>query len=139
MVRSKLILSIAAMSCLLLSNRVHSQGPDGHSDGLASRLELAESEIAVKMRELEYRMTEHAMEEAKLEFEKAKLRLAVAQKEGDSDELGHIRLEVQQAAIRIEMHKIESEMARLRIELAKVRLQHMRAPLNKKPGKLGRV
>ncbi len=141
MTRTKVILSIAFMSCLLLSVRAYSQEPGGHSGAGAreSRLQLSEAEIEVKMHELELAMSESAVVEATLECEKLKLRVEAAEEQADSRELAFAKLELEQAKIRVEMRKVQSEMARLRIKAATARLAYGRAALTGKPGKSTRV
>ena len=64
MTKTKLILSIAFISCLLLSVRAHSQEPGKHSGVRAreARVQLLEAEMNVKMHELELVMSEHEVE-----------------------------------------------------------------------------
>jgi len=140
MTRTKLIPSIAAMSCLLLCLCVYSQEP-GRSGVRASgcRLEVVEAEVEVKVHELELKMAELAVDEATVELEKIKSHLEAAEKQGDSREVGHIKLELKQAAIRVEMRKVECQVVRLRIELTRAILEHRRAALTVKPGKPTRV
>jgi hypothetical protein len=92
----------------------------------------------VKMHELELAMSERAVEEATLEYEKLKLRVEAAEEQGNSRELGFAKLELEQATIGVEMRKIQSEMARLRIKAARAGLEHRRAALTGKPGKSGK-
>ena len=99
MTSTKLILSIASISCLLLSVRGHSQEPGRHSGARAGepRVQLLEAEMNVKMHELELVMSEHEVKEATLEIEKAKLRVEGAEEQGDSRGLEFAKLEMEQA------------------------------------------
>jgi hypothetical protein len=136
MTRTKLILSIAVMSCLLLPFPVHSQEPGGHA-GVRAR--LVEAALDVKMHQLELKVAELGVNEATIEIEKIKLHFEAAKEQEDSREAAHLNLELKQAAIRVEVRKVESEMARFRIELAKTSLEHLRATLSEKPKKRTRV
>jgi hypothetical protein len=134
MTRTKLILSIAAMSCLLLSVRVHSQEPGGHSGVWAreSRLKLIDAETNVRQHELELKMSELAVKEATLEIEKFRLHVEAVQEQGDPRELAHVKLELKQAEVRVEMKTVQLEMVRLGVEGAKAELEHTRAALKER-------
>ena len=135
MTRTRLVLSIAFLSCLVPCLEVHSQGPTPPGVGTsASRLELVEAEFEVRMHELELKMAELAVNEAKVELEKAELRLQSTADQGDPRERAYAMLEVKEATIRVEMARVRCEMVRLQIERQKAILAHMRATLNEKPG-----
>ena len=141
MTRAKLILSVGAMCCLLLSVRADSQESGSHSGVLAreSRLQLLDAETYVKMYQLELKMSELAVDEAMVELEKIKLHLEAAREQGDSREVGYAELELKQAAIRVEMRRVQSQMIRLKVERAEVGLEHMGTAITEKPRKRSRV
>ena len=89
MTRTKLILSLSSLFCLLLSVPAYSQEPGAHSEGRAReiRLRLFEAEFNLKMQELELAMSERAVEEAVVEWDKVKLYVEGAQGQGDPREL----------------------------------------------------
>ena len=99
------------------------------------RLEVVEAEIEVKIHELELKMAELAVDEATVELEKIASLLETAKKQGDSREVGHIQLELKQAAIRLEMRKVECQIVGLRVKLTRANLERRRAALNEKPEK----
>jgi hypothetical protein len=129
MTSTKLILSVAAVSCLLLSVRVHSGEPGRHSGVRAreSHLQLMSAETNVKEHELELKMAELAVKEAALETDKFKLHLQAIQEQGDPRELAHVKLELKQADVRVEMKRVQLQMVRLRVERAMAELKFTRA------------
>ena len=127
MTRTTLILSIASMSCLLLSARVHSQET-------SSRSQLIDAETDVSMRELELKMSELAVDEATVELDKIKLHLEAAQEVADPREVGRAKLELKRAAIRVEMLRVQSEMVRLQVERARAALEQGSGARAEKPG-----
>lgn len=131
MTNTKRILSIAAMSCLLLCLPVRAQEPGAADPDL--RTQLAEAEFDVSMHELELKMSELSMDEAVMESAKVELQLKAAQVQQDSHQVGHVKLELKQAAIRVEMRKVELLMVRLQLEQAKVRLAHLRTAAAEQP------
>ena len=120
MPRTKLTVSVAAAACLLLASPILSQQPDDESD---IRRQLAVAEHDVQMLTLELKIAELLVDEAKIEVEKTSLRVQVAEEEGNSREVGYVKLELKQAAVQVEMRRVQSEMARLRLERAKARLR----------------
>ena len=137
MTRTKLILSIASIYCLLPVERVHCQSPDAHAVVRAreARIQLTEAEFDIRMHELEYAVSDHAVDEATVELEKLKFHIGLAQKQGNAGESGIARLELKKAEIRVEMQKLQAQMARLKIDRAKARLNLMRGLLDEKPKK----
>jgi hypothetical protein len=133
MTRTKLILSIVSIYCLLFVEQVHSQ--DSAARARESRLQLSEAEFDIRMHELEYAVSKHAVDEAAVELEKLKLRIELVDEQGKAGELALAKLELKKAEIRIEMQELQTQMARLKIDRVKSRLRLMRGTLNEKPKK----
>ncbi len=145
MTRTKLIPSIAFFSCLLLAAGVNSQQPPGDSEVPAreARPQLVEAEFDVEMHEIEFAMSERAVEEAQIEVKKAEVNVRgaeiLAKKLGRLDQVELAKLEVKQAQIRLEMQRLRSKLARLNIERARARLQLKKPLLTEKRAKRTQV
>lgn len=123
MTRTKRILP-TFVCCLLFAGSVTAQSND-HSVAQSrdARLQRVETEFDLKMHELEFAMSERAVDEASIEVEKAELNLKHAQKQAASDRVEFAKLELKQAHIALDMQKLRSEMSRLTIQRAKTKLQ----------------
>ena len=129
MTRKKLIISVVTVCCLL-SLLVYSQEP--HRSGVhkpESHLELIEAETAVKMHELELKISELEVHRAEGEVGKLRMAIDAAREREDSRELAYARVDHRQAEIHVEIQKAQSEMVQLRIKLAKARLEHIKEHL----------
>jgi hypothetical protein len=125
-------LSVAAMICLSFVARVHAQESTGHPP---SGLERIDAEYQFEMHQLELKMAELGVEEAVVELEKCQLRLLSAAKRGDSDEVGHAKMDVRKAEIRVKMAKVRCEMVRCEINHSKAWLISILAPRSEKHGR----
>jgi len=96
---------------------------------------MVEAEFDLKTCELEFEMAELAVNEAMVESEKLKLHLQAVQEEGNSREVEHVKLELRQAGIHVQMRKLRAALARLQIQRARARLKHVRTELTQKPRK----
>ena len=85
------------------------------------------------MHELELKMAQLAVDEATVELEKFRQDVAVAKEKADPREMTRVKLEVNRAAIRVQMRKVRCDMVRLQIALAKAVLAHMRTGLKENP------
>jgi cell division protein FtsB len=98
-----------------------------------------EAEFDVRMHEIELAMSEHAVEEAKVEIEKVGEHVVAAQRQREPSQRALASLELEQARIRLAMQKLRSEMARLNLERTKARLQVKKSTVTEKPKKRHRV
>ena len=140
MTRRNLILCIAALICVPFPAKVQGDEPDTDAAARERHLQMLTAESDLKMHELEFAVSKHAIEEAEVEVGKAKTNLSSIQmraRSGNPEAKAGIEfatLEVKQAQIRAEMKRLQSEMTQIQLELAKARFDHLKVVLkqNKK-------
>ncbi len=136
MTRTMLIVSVALMFCHLSSRSGYASEP-GHHPGVSAI--VFEAEAAVKMKELELKIAELEVVEATFEVKKFKLHLGAVSEQGESREMEHLKLAIDQAATRVEMRRVQSEIVRLQLALAKAALEYEVAAQSKSPAEQSQV
>lgn len=139
MTRRNTILCVPTLICALFSVSVHANEQDSEIEGNKRPLQRLQAKSELKMHELEFAVSEHAIAEAELEISKAKANLRSLQsrvrsgKHDEQDRIEYATLEVKQAQIRAEMKQLHSKMKQVELELARARFDHLGLVLNRTP------